>query len=255
MEVHHHPEMHQHKKRFSAYFLEFLMIFLAVTMGFIAENIREHFTERSKEKQYIIGFIRDLRDDTSNLQHVIKFDVKQIKGLDSMLQLAHANISTGSNLKLFYDMAFKYLYSSATFRSNDATLQELKSTGDYRLMEKDHVADSLSKYDAEIRGIYEQGDYYKSYFKEILSRLDDLTDLTVLTDTSYMKKGKLTNKPLPPLRNDGNKLPTFFNKVLAFREITDSYAEYNLKPQLDQAVSLLNYLKKEYDLNDDAGEQ
>lgn len=254
MEVHHHPELHHTKKKFSAYFLEFLMIFLAVTMGFIAENIREHFSERSKEKQYISGFIRNVRDDTANLQHVIKFDRNQIKGIDSMLALAHSDLSTRANLKSFYDMAFKYFYSSATFRSNDATLQELKSTGDYRLMEKDHVADSLSKYDAEIRGIYEQGDYYVSYFKQILSMLEELTDLTVLTDTSYIKNGKLTDKPLPPLRNDG-KLPTFFNKVLAFREITRSYAEFSLKPQADHADRLLNYFKKEYQLNDNADEK
>ena len=41
MEVHHHP--HVAKKNFKEYFLEFLMIFLAVTPGFVAENIREHF--------------------------------------------------------------------------------------------------------------------------------------------------------------------------------------------------------------------
>ncbi len=34
MEVHHHP--HVEKKSFKEYFLEGLMIFLAVTMGFIA---------------------------------------------------------------------------------------------------------------------------------------------------------------------------------------------------------------------------
>jgi hypothetical protein len=39
MEVHHHPTVD--KKNFKEYFLEFLMIFLAVTMGFFAENIRE----------------------------------------------------------------------------------------------------------------------------------------------------------------------------------------------------------------------
>src|SRR5215471_5281072 len=44
MEVHHHP--HVEKKRFKEYFLEFLMIFLAVTLGFFAENIREHFAEK-----------------------------------------------------------------------------------------------------------------------------------------------------------------------------------------------------------------
>ena len=42
MEVHHHP--HVEKKGFKEYFLEFLMIFLAVTMAFIGENMREHLS-------------------------------------------------------------------------------------------------------------------------------------------------------------------------------------------------------------------
>jgi hypothetical protein len=46
MEVHHHPHLpHGEKKKFKEYFLEFLMIFLAVTLGFFAENVREHFDE------------------------------------------------------------------------------------------------------------------------------------------------------------------------------------------------------------------
>src|SRR5450631_904147 len=43
MEVHHHPDVE--KKGLKEYLLEGLMIFLAVTMGFIAENVREHITE------------------------------------------------------------------------------------------------------------------------------------------------------------------------------------------------------------------
>jgi len=46
MEVHHHPQVE--KKGFKEYFLEFLMIFLAVTLGFFAENIREKITEHKK---------------------------------------------------------------------------------------------------------------------------------------------------------------------------------------------------------------
>src|SRR6516162_8745575 len=49
MEVHHHPKVE--KKNFKEYFLEFLMIFLAVTMGFFAENIREKITDNNKEKE------------------------------------------------------------------------------------------------------------------------------------------------------------------------------------------------------------
>ncbi len=250
MEVHHHPDLHHKKKNFREYFLEFIMIFLAVTMGFIAESIREHVTDRSKETEYISGFIRNLRDDTANLKYVINFDNKQVAGTDSILRLSHSDMSIDSNRKAFYYFAFKYLYNSASFKSNDATLQQLKSTGDYRLIEKDHVADSLSKYDADTRGVYDEGNYYEVYFKDILSRMDDIGDMTIIQDTSYIKNGKMTAKPLPQLRNDGNKLPTFYNKISDFGIITQSYSKYNLQPQLDEATRLIDFLRKEYDIND-----
>src|ERR1700733_12146647 len=46
MEVHHHPEVE--KKGFKEYILEGLMIFLAVTMGFFAENLRETISDNQK---------------------------------------------------------------------------------------------------------------------------------------------------------------------------------------------------------------
>src|SRR4051812_37079960 len=61
MEVHHHP--HVEKKNFKEYFLEFIMIFLAVTMGFFAEQIRESFVQRSEEKEYVQSFYEDLSSD------------------------------------------------------------------------------------------------------------------------------------------------------------------------------------------------
>ena len=38
MEVHHHSH---HPKKWKEYLTEFLMLFLAVSMGFVAENLRE----------------------------------------------------------------------------------------------------------------------------------------------------------------------------------------------------------------------
>src|SRR5919205_297932 len=48
MEVHHHP--HVEKKNFKEYLLEGLMIFLAVTMGFFAENLREYTKDNAEIK-------------------------------------------------------------------------------------------------------------------------------------------------------------------------------------------------------------
>ena len=62
MEVHHHPNME--KKRFKEYFLEFLMIFLAVTMGFFAESLREHINEKSRAHDFAVTLYADLKADT-----------------------------------------------------------------------------------------------------------------------------------------------------------------------------------------------
>jgi hypothetical protein len=40
MEIHKHPHHVTQKKKWGEYLLEFLMIFLAVFLGFVAENIR-----------------------------------------------------------------------------------------------------------------------------------------------------------------------------------------------------------------------
>ena len=61
MEVHHHP--HVEKKGFKEYILEGLMIFLAVSMGFIAENIREKIVDNEKEKEYIFSNTWDVKQN------------------------------------------------------------------------------------------------------------------------------------------------------------------------------------------------
>jgi hypothetical protein len=46
MEVHHHPDLSHGPKSWKRYLLEGLMIFVAVTLGFFAEQLREHFVEK-----------------------------------------------------------------------------------------------------------------------------------------------------------------------------------------------------------------
>src|SRR5258706_9402389 len=83
MEVHHHP--HVEKKNFKEYFLEFLMIFLAVTMGFFAESLREHLVNSEKEKVYMESLIQDLKRDTAKATQVIAIQSVIFKKMDSAL--------------------------------------------------------------------------------------------------------------------------------------------------------------------------
>ena len=65
MEVHHHPQLTHRPKPWKEYLLEYLMIFLAVVTGFFAESLREHNSERSKEKEYLTSMFAELRVDTA----------------------------------------------------------------------------------------------------------------------------------------------------------------------------------------------
>ena len=65
MEVHAHT--HTARKKWTHYFWEFLMLFLAVFCGFLAENQREHFVEHNREKQYMRSLMEDLETDTVEL--------------------------------------------------------------------------------------------------------------------------------------------------------------------------------------------
>ena len=71
MEVHQHS--HTPRKKWTHYFWEFLMLFLAVTLGFFVENQREHYIEAKREKQYIQSFYEDLTADERDLQSNINF--------------------------------------------------------------------------------------------------------------------------------------------------------------------------------------
>jgi hypothetical protein len=87
MEVHHHSGDHHGPKKFKDYFLEFLMIFLAVTLGFLAENFREFITARSHVEELAGQLKEDLMNDTTNLQRLIQIETVQINRTDSLFAI------------------------------------------------------------------------------------------------------------------------------------------------------------------------
>src|SRR4030095_9560765 len=87
MEVHHHPKVE--KKHFKEYFLEFIMIFLAVTLGFFAENIREHISDENKAKMFAVSLYQDFKTDSVSLFRLINYTNEKIRNIDSLNYYIH----------------------------------------------------------------------------------------------------------------------------------------------------------------------
>src|ERR1043165_7874167 len=83
MEVH-HPHHPTHKKKWSEYVLEFLMLFFAVYLGFLVQNFREHKIEKERAKQYIESFYEDLKADTLRINGSVEFDDAKLLRLSNI---------------------------------------------------------------------------------------------------------------------------------------------------------------------------
>jgi hypothetical protein len=84
MEVHHHPGIE--KKNFMQYFLEFLMIFLAVTLGFFAESLREHLHNNEIAKESIQSMVEDLRSDFSMYREMLAANEYSVRMMTRLQQ-------------------------------------------------------------------------------------------------------------------------------------------------------------------------
>src|SRR5215467_12311091 len=107
MEVHHHPDLHHKRKKFKEYFLEFLMIFLAVVMGFMAENLREHFTDNRRTKQFATSLVHDLQIDIQRCDSTIIFFNYERLNYDTLLTLLNSSNASTNRMYYFFQRTTK----------------------------------------------------------------------------------------------------------------------------------------------------
>src|SRR5437667_11100789 len=150
MEVHTHP--HTERKKWRHYFWEFLMLFLAVFCGFLAENFREHQVEHQRERQYMGSMIKDLEQDETNIQKSIADETRTIRIADSLIEMFHNN-NYKNKTGLIYYSARDFATLPNMFYMTDGTLTQLKNSGGLRHIRKQQVCDSLSEYDHKYQWI------------------------------------------------------------------------------------------------------
>ena len=144
MEVHHHPNLHHKEKKWKEYFLEFLMIFLAVSLGFFAESYRENLVERHRETEFIQSYIEDLKTDTESIGLQLGYNKTRMQQLDSLMYLLSNQKIKGYENDLYF--LGRWLIRSRGFQSNDRTIIQLKNSGSLRLIKNEQAADSMISY-------------------------------------------------------------------------------------------------------------
>jgi hypothetical protein len=244
MEVHHHP--HTPRKKWTHYFWEFLMLFLAVFCGFLAENQREHYVEHRREIQYIKSFIEDLKSDTSNYNRQIRFRTVSQKRADSLVLLL-LSPERNKHVDSIY-VCVERVGRGNLFLYSDRTIQQLKNSGGMRLIRNQGASDQIMKYDQLVRDMQ----HFELVREEILTRFREISSYILdaaifysMADTSGIVRPQGNLKLFSDNPETINRLCYWANR---FR-IVNRQVIVNQTDLKNSAIRIMEFLKKIYKLD------
>ncbi|MES1215238.1 MAG: hypothetical protein ABUT20_06970 [Bacteroidota bacterium] len=238
MEVHAHS--HTARKKWTHYLWEFLMLFLAVFCGFLAEYQLEHKIEKERGRQYILSFYQDLKKDTAAFSLIIKSYEQKLndledrkscyKALKKNIQDEACLIGLVANSEKFTDLVY-----------TEGTLQQLKNAGGLRLLNKND-ADSILEYDNLLRTyIKHESTGFQDVQNSIRTVLQSIVNYDYIIDTA-------NNSPAAFLYT---KNPELINRYFNLLESYVIRCKWNLEDMEQikiKATNLIGYFKRKYDL-------
>ena len=217
MEVHAHT--HTPRKKWAHYFWEFLMLFLAVFCGFLAEYQLEHKIEKERAHQLKKDLLVDLKKDTASLNYLYNARRWIVKRIDSLFNELKGSPAQISNKKV-YELSFKII-SVFNFKRADGTIAQLKNSGYLRYFSGSTIPITLSEYDQEILTLmnFEKiyGDNLDNYAQEMMIQHFD-ADILNNSWADYVHGDPVPDSP--PLYNlDQNKLNQIRSRLIALKHL------------------------------------
>lgn len=248
MEVHHHhSEPSGRKKRFWEYVSEFFMLFLAVTAGFYAENLREHYVDRNKEREYMQSLLVDLEQDSIQMGMVLK-DLMVVKsGLDTLASISYTEHPDDSTLYRMYFLNNPYLrLLPITF--SDRTSSQLKNSGSLRLVHNRDVADSILGYWQQIayfNYVSPLNENFRLKARELSFKIFDYG--TYNADSAFAQtSGMIKKRKLKLLTEDMTIRNEYINYIYAYRATLFIYYQPPIAKLQRQGQNLMNLIRKYY---------
>ena len=262
MEVHKHPHHVTHKKKWGEYLLEFFMLFLAVFLGFLAENMREHIVENERAHDYAKSFLKDLQADTAELHGAINHGKFMRSAMDSITEISLKNDVKTEAPGTFYYYS-RFMSNLWTLDWSKSTINQLVQSGNLRYFKNKEIVNKINSYYAWQDLII--GD--NKVENETRMKLVDLRNKILLTkyysefaslDIPSVVNGDIHSRQIDSLIK--TRLPLTPNGFIYIDEYVNLVADRRWRQEsvlndrypkiLNAASELIVLLKEEYRLDD-----
>ena len=183
MEVHHHA--HTPRKKWTHYFWEFLMLFLAVFCGFLAEYQLEHKIERQRAKEFAVSLHHDLVSDTARFNESNVNLEYCIAKLDTLIELlGRPDAATGHTGAIYRLSVYAFIFPRTD--ANESTLQQLLNSGSLRYFRDDSLVARIKKHNIRVQALKEFGEASNLFNIEFRKAQTQVLEIDPLLN--YMKK-------------------------------------------------------------------
>ena len=244
MEVHSHT--HTARKKWTHYFWEFLMLFLAVFCGFLAEYQLEHKIESDRGKIYIKNLYEDLKSDTIIYEAYSKRTIEFGNKIDSLVALLQSGNRNSQLDKIYLFARTATMGPAQQLYPNNRTFSQLKYSGLLRLIHNQEVANAVADYYLYLEAIETQNESILNRSSDYMNKIGGVLDAGVLLKILKEEKQAVSGN-LKLLSED----PVTINQFLtAAQYYYGGCRNQNIRGliALQKATVLIEIIKKEYRL-------
>jgi hypothetical protein len=146
---------------------EFLMLFLAVFLGFVAENLRENFAEKQQANELAKSFYEELKRDSVmvaiKVQNRLKKEnsIKYLRKYFADSSLTH--VSKRFTLHFFHGVVFR---TPSIFEARTVVLDQLKNSGALRYFKNPELKKLIGDLSISISSINDRQELESYFFRE-----------------------------------------------------------------------------------------
>jgi len=259
MEVHAHT--HTPRKKWTHYFWEFLMLFLAVTLGFFVENQREHYIEHKRAKELAGSMYEEMRSDSTNLSKIIenrKDKESHIRYLTKYFKDSSLSKLSGGFYPRFTWGMFQTSY--IVFEPKDGILQQLRNSGSLRYFTNIEIQKAVGDYSVALNNLKTRLERETYLFAEknrdfLLEHYDFSWIMTIAYDkdvgpTEALKRYETDHQHVAALIRGLDKLDRIetVNHLDYYRAVLSSTRLVQILQYQKASNHLIQLLRKEYRL-------
>ena len=233
------------------------MLFLAITLGFLVENQREHYIEDLRAKEFAKSMIKDLQSDLTAIQRHQKTTAMYIALADSIIAMSPGRLEGRDAAKFSFYTRFMYWNGSIIW--NRATFEQIKNSGSLRYFRNQQLLEKMMKYDRAVNDIEMEAYNRTMRGNQLLNHINAILDPAFHQQLSryYLfsydtiadaTREQLFLTPTASLEPYREQIKLMLNMVVVQQRNMRKGATSDWPAAEAMAIDLIAELKKEYEL-------